>query len=63
MARKHCTARRQQDEFKRDERASRIHGKASRGLEKELHGRAEGNIREVPRLLERVHEFGRISHL
>jgi len=51
MARKHHSARGQQKQLKGDEGTARIHGKASRGLGKDLHRRAEGNIRKVPRLL------------
>jgi len=46
-----------------NEGTTRIHGKASRGSRKELHGRAERNLRKVPRLLERVYEPRRSSHL
>ena len=63
MARKHHTARGQQNQLQRDEGTPRLYVKASRGTRKELHGRTERNIREIPRLLERVHEFGRGSHL
>ena len=63
MARKHNSARGQPNELKGDEGTPRLHGKASRGLGKEFHGRAERNIRKVPRLLERVYELFRKSHL
>ena len=52
MARKHHSARGQQKQLKGDEGAARIHGKASRGLGKDLHRRAERNLRKVPRLLD-----------
>ena len=38
MARKHTTARGQPDKLQGDERTPRLHGKASQGLGKELHG-------------------------
>ena len=63
MARKHRSARGQQKQLKGDEGAARIHGKASRGLGKDLHRREEGNIRKVPRLLGRVRKPCRSSHL
>ena len=63
MARKHRTARGQQKQLKGNERAARIHGKASRGLGKDLHRRAEGDLRKVPRLLGRVRKPRRSSHL
>ena len=63
MARKHNTARGQPNKLAGDEGTPRLHGKASRGTRKELHGRAERNIREVPRLLERVYESRRSSHI
>ena len=44
MARQHNTARGQQKQLERDEGATRIHGKASRGLGKDLHRRAEGDL-------------------
>ena len=56
MARQYHTARGQQNEFAGDEGAARLHGSASRGLGEKLHGRAERNLREIPRLLERIHE-------
>ena len=62
MTRKHNFARGQPNELKGDEGTPRIHGKTSRGLEKKLHGRAERNIRKVPRLLKRVYEPRRDSH-
>ena len=34
--------------YKGDERTTRIHGKASRGLRENLHRRAERTIRKVP---------------
>jgi len=40
-----------------------IHGKASRGLGKEFYGRAERNIRNVSRLLERIPEPWRSDYL
>ena len=48
MALKYNTAKGQSNKLKGDEGTARIYGKASRGTRKELHGRAEGNIREVP---------------
>ena len=45
VARKHHSARGQQKQLKGDEGTSRIHGKASRGLGKDLHRRAEGDLR------------------
>ena len=63
MARKHNSARGQPNEFAGDEGTTRLHGKTSRGLGKEFHRRAEGNIRKVPRLLERVYEPRRSSYL
>ena len=52
-----------QNELQRDERASRIYGKASREFREKLHGRTERNFRKVPRLLERVHEPCRSIYL
>ena len=52
VARKHNTTRGQPNKLKGDEGTPRLYGKTSRGLGKEFHGRAERNIREVPRLLE-----------
>ena len=52
VARQYHTARGQSDELKGEERAPWVHGKASRGLREKLHGRAEGDLRKVPRLLE-----------
>ena len=49
MARKYHSRGGQQKQLKGDEGAARIHGKASRGLVKELHRRAEGDLRKVPR--------------
>ena len=63
MSWKHNTTRGQPNQFKGDEGTARLYGKASRGIGKGFHGRAERNIREVPRLLERVHEPCRGSHL
>lgn len=63
MVRKHYSARGQQKQLEGDEGATRIHGKASRGLGKNLHRRAEGNLRKVPRLLGRVRKPCRSSHL
>ena len=63
MARKHHSARGQQKQLKGDEGATRIQGKASRGFGKDLHRRAEGDLRKVPRLLERIYEPRRSSHL
>ena len=63
MARKHYSARGQPNQLKGYEGTARLHGKASRGLGKELHRRTERNIREVPRLLEWVHEPCLNSHL
>ena len=63
IARKHHTARGSPNKLQGDEGTPRLYGKASRGLGKELHERAERNIREVPRLLERVHKPCRSSHL
>ena len=44
MVRKYHSARGQQKQLKGDEGAARIHGKASRGLGKDLHRRAEGDL-------------------
>ena len=63
MARKHNSSRGQPNKLKGDEGTPRLYGKASRELGKELYRRAERNIREVPQLLERVHESCRSSHL
>ena len=63
MAWKHHFARGQPNQFKGDEGTPRLQGTASRELGKELHGRAERSIREVSRLLERVYEPRRSSHL
>ena len=63
MARQYHSARGQPNELKGDEGTARIYGTASRGSRKELHGRAERNIREVPRLLGRVSKPCRSSHL
>ena len=43
---KHHSARGQQKQLEGDEGATRIHGKASRGLGKNLHRRAEGDLRK-----------------
>ena len=51
MAWKHHSARGQPNQLEGDEGATRIHGKASRGLGKDLYRRAEGDLRKVPRLL------------
>ena len=48
MARKYYSARGQSNELKGDEGTARIYGTASRRLGKDLHGRAEGNLRKVP---------------
>ena len=63
MARKHHSRGEQQKQLKGDEGATPIHGKASRGLGKDLHRRAEGDLLKVPRLLERVYELGRSIHI
>lgn len=63
MARKYNSARGQPNELEGDEGTPWLYGKASRGFGKDLHRRAERNIREVPRLLERVYEPCRSSHL
>jgi len=63
MARKHHSARGQQKQLKGDEGAARIHGKASRGLGKDLHRRVEGDLRKISRLLGRVRKPRRSSHL
>ena len=44
VARKHNTARGQQNKLKGDERTPRVYGAASRGLGEKLHGRAERNL-------------------
>ena len=44
VARKHNTARRQQNELKGDERAPWVYGTTSRGLVEKLLGRAERNL-------------------
>ena len=49
MARKHHSRGGQQKQLEGDEGTTRIHGKALRGLRKNLHRRAEGNLRKVPR--------------
>ena len=59
MARKHRTARGQPNQLTTNEGTPRLYGTASRGSRKELHGRAERNLRKVPRLLERVYELSR----
>ena len=56
VARQYHTARGQQNQLEGDERAPRVHGATSRGLGEKFHGRAERNLREIPRLLERIHE-------
>ena len=63
VARQHHTARGQSDKLKGDERAPWVHGTASRGLGEKLHGRAEGDLRKVPRLLERVRKSIGSSHI
>ena len=63
VAWKHHSARGQPKKLQGDEGTPRLHGKASRGTRKKLHRRAERNIRKVPRLLERIHEPLRSSHL
>ena len=52
VAWQHRTARGQSNELKGNERTPWVHVKASRGLGEKLHGRAEGDLRKVPRLLE-----------
>ena len=54
MARQYHTARRQPNQAERNERTSRVYGATSRRPREDLHRRAEGDLREVPRLLERV---------
>ena len=49
MARKHHSRGGQQKQLEGDEGATRIHGKASRGLGKDLYRRAKGYLRKVPR--------------
>ena len=44
MARKYHSTRGQPNQLATNERTPRLHGKASRGTRKELHGRAERNI-------------------
>lgn len=56
MARKHSTRGRLQDKVARDKAADGIHDSASQRLTEKHDGRAEGTLREVRRLLERVHE-------
>ena len=56
VAWKHNTARGQQNQLEGDERASWVHGATSRGFGEKLHGRAERDLREIPRLLERIYE-------
>ena len=63
VARQHHTARGQSDELKGDERTPWVYGSASRGLGEKLLGRAEGALRKVPRLLERVRESIGSSHI
>lgn len=63
MARKHYSARGQQKQLEEDEGATRIHGKSSRGLGKNLHRRAERDFRKIPRLLGRVRKPRRSNHL
>ena len=63
MARKHNSARGHQKQLEGNEGATRIHGKASRELGKNLHRRVEGDIRKVPRLLGRVRKPCRSGHL
>lgn len=63
MARKHNTARGQPNQLQGNKGTPRLYVTASRGSRKELHGRAERNVRKVPRLLERVYEPRRSSHL
>jgi len=63
VAWQHHTARGRSDKLEGDDRAPWVHVKASRGLGEKLHGRAEGDIRKVPRLLERVRKSIGSSHL
>ena len=56
VARQYHTARRQQDEFKRDERTTLIHGKASRRLGENFYRGAKRGLRKVSWLFERVYE-------
>ena len=63
VARQHHTARGQSDELKGDERTPWVYGAASRGLREKLLGRTEGDLRKVPRLLERVRKSIGSSHL
>lgn len=48
MARQHHTAGGQPNKLEGDEGTARLHGKASRELGKDLHRRAEGDLRKVP---------------
>ena len=63
MARKHNSTRGQPNQLPRDEGTAWLYGKASRGLGENLHRRAEGDLRIVPRLLGRVRKPRRSSHL
>ena len=54
VAWQHYTARGQQNELEGDERTPRVHGAASRRPRKDLHRGTKRDLREVPRLLERV---------
>ena len=49
MARKHNSGGGQQNQLTTNEGTPRLYVAASRGTRKELHGRAERNIRKVPR--------------
>ena len=48
MARECSSARGKQKQLIGDEGTARIHGKASRGLGKDLHRRVEEDLRKVP---------------
>ena len=56
VARQYHTARGQQNQLKGDERAPWVYGTSSRRPRKDLYLGTERNLREVPRLLERIHE-------
>ena len=63
VARQYHTARGQQNQLQGDERTTRIYVTASRGLGENFIRRAERNLRKVPRLLERIYESWRSSHI
>ena len=63
VARQYHTARGQQNQLKGDERAPWVYGTSSRRPRKDLYLGTERNLREVPRLLERVCKSWRVCDI